>query len=138
MVFAAEVKQLQIGFDGLEQSFDIRRDSSITAQQPVPSKHPQVAGASDRIDRRLALALVRFAERFGKPQEDGGLKMEPLTHELLAQYVGTSRELITCHMAKLRQLGMLQYSRRSIVVYRHAMRDFHEIGERLQDPRRAG
>jgi len=78
--------------------------------------------STDRIDRRLARSLIRFAERLGTPQEDGGVKMEPLTHELLAQYVGTSRELITCHMTKFRKLGYMQYSRRSIVVYRDALR----------------
>jgi CRP/FNR family transcriptional regulator len=80
--------------------------------------------STDRIDRRLALALIRFAERLGRQQEDGSLQMEPLTHELLAQYVGTSRELITCHMTKLRKQGLLQYSRRSIVVHRDLLRDW--------------
>ena len=77
--------------------------------------------STDRIDRRLALSLIRFAERLGKPREDGSIQMDPLTHELLAQYVGTSRELITCHMTKLRKQGYLQYSRRSIVVHRDAL-----------------
>ena len=77
--------------------------------------------STDRIDRRLARSLIRFAERLGKPQDDGGIQMDPLTHELLAQYVGTSRELITCHMTKFRKLGYLQYSRRSIVLYRDAL-----------------
>jgi CRP/FNR family transcriptional regulator, cyclic AMP receptor protein len=78
--------------------------------------------STDRIDRRLARSLLRFAERLGKPLDDGGIQMDPLTHELLAQYVGTSRELITCHMTKLRRLGYLQYSRRSIVLHADALR----------------
>jgi CRP/FNR family transcriptional regulator len=99
----------------------------VFGQRQISLTHRLESLSSDRIDKRLGLALVRFAERFGRPQEDGGLKMEPLTHELLAQYVGTSRELITCHMTKLRKLGHLQYSRRAIVVYRNAMRDCQEI-----------
>jgi len=78
--------------------------------------------STDRIDKRLALSLIRFAERLGKPQEDGSIQMDPLTHEVLAQYVGTSRELITCHMTKFRKDGYLSYSRRAIVVYADALK----------------
>jgi CRP/FNR family cyclic AMP-dependent transcriptional regulator len=77
--------------------------------------------SNDRIDRRLARSLIRFADRMGTTREDGGIQMEPLTHELLAQYVGTSRELITCHMTNFRKLGYLEYSRRAIVVHRDAL-----------------
>ena len=48
--------------------------------------------------------------------------MEPLTHELLSQYVGTSREVVTCHMMSLRRLGFLQYSRKMIIIHRDAMK----------------
>jgi len=78
--------------------------------------------STDRIDKRLALSLIRFAERLGRPQDDGSIQMDPLTHDVLAQYVGTSRELITCHMTKFRKEGYLQYSRRSIVLYSDAMK----------------
>jgi CRP/FNR family transcriptional regulator len=78
--------------------------------------------SADRIDKRLALSLIRFAERLGRPHDDGSIHMDPLTHDVLAQYVGTSRELITCHMAKFRKEGYLQYSRRSIILYRDALR----------------
>lgn len=77
--------------------------------------------STDRIDRRLARSLIRFADRMGTQQEDGGVRMDPLTHELLAHYVGTSRELVTCHMTKFRKMGYLQYSRRAIVLYRDAL-----------------
>ena len=75
----------------------------------------------DPIDRRLARSLLRFSERLGTPQPDGSLVMEPLTHELLAQYVGTSREVVTCHMMKFRRLGYLTYSRKSIILYREIL-----------------
>jgi len=68
----------------------------------------------DPIDCRLARSLLRFADRLGNEQHDGNVLMEPLTHELLAQYVGTSREVVTCHMANLRRLGYVKYSRKAI------------------------
>jgi CRP/FNR family cyclic AMP-dependent transcriptional regulator len=47
--------------------------------------------------------------------------MEPLTHELLAQYVGTSRELVTCRMTKFRRQGYLEYSRKDITLHRDVL-----------------
>jgi CRP/FNR family cyclic AMP-dependent transcriptional regulator len=76
----------------------------------------------DYIDRRLAHALLRFAERFGSQSPDGMVKMMPLTHELLAQYVGTSREIITIWMIHFRKLGFLQYSRVSLAIHADALR----------------
>lgn len=76
----------------------------------------------DSIDKRLARTLLRFSERLGTPQTDGSVVMEPLTHELLAQYIGTSRELVTCRMTKFRRQGYLQYSRKEITLYRDALR----------------
>jgi CRP/FNR family cyclic AMP-dependent transcriptional regulator len=78
----------------------------------------------DSIDQRLARTLVRFSERLGTPQNDGSIFMEPLTHELLAQYVGTSRELVTCRMTNFRRLGYLQYSRKGITLHRDALREW--------------
>jgi CRP-like cAMP-binding protein len=72
--------------------------------------------SQDTIPRRLARSLVRFSERLGTPQKDGSLRMAPLTHEMLAQYVGTSREMITHYMNHFRKRGYLRYSRKEILV----------------------
>jgi CRP/FNR family cyclic AMP-dependent transcriptional regulator len=76
----------------------------------------------DSIDKRLARTLLRFSERLGTPQTNGSVVMEPLTHELLAQYIGTSRELVTCRMTNFRRQGYLEYSRKSITVNRDPLR----------------
>ena len=78
----------------------------------------------DNIARRLARSLVRFADRLGTREEDGSSHMAPFTHELLAQYVGTSREIVTHYMNHFRKEGYLQYSRRGIVLYRDALCDW--------------
>jgi CRP/FNR family transcriptional regulator, cyclic AMP receptor protein len=78
----------------------------------------------DNIPRRLAGALIRFSDRMGSQDEDGSIKMMPLTHEFLAQYVGTSREIITHYMTGFRRQGYLRYSRRGIQLYRDAMKDW--------------
>jgi CRP-like cAMP-binding protein len=43
-----------------------------------------------------------------------------LTHELLAQYVGTSLEIVTHYMTQFRRQGYLRYSRQGITIYREA------------------
>jgi CRP/FNR family transcriptional regulator len=80
--------------------------------------------SADSIDQRLARSLVRFSERLGTLQTDGSVVMEPLTHDLLAQYIGTSRELVTCRMASFRRQGYLQYSRKGITLYREALQEW--------------
>jgi CRP-like cAMP-binding protein len=78
--------------------------------------------ASDNIERRLARTLIHFSERLGCAKGDGSFEMMPLTHELLSQYVGTSREIITCYMNQFRRHGYLRYSRKAIVVYPDAIK----------------
>jgi CRP-like cAMP-binding protein len=70
--------------------------------------------AVDPIDRRLVRCLIHFSERLGIRTENGLVEMMPLTHELLAQYVGTSREIMTHYMNIFRRRQYLNYSRKSI------------------------
>ncbi|HTQ53114.1 MAG TPA: Crp/Fnr family transcriptional regulator [Bryobacteraceae bacterium] len=78
----------------------------------------------DNIARRLARSLIRFSERLGTPEADGATQMTPFTHELLSQYVGTSREIVTHYMNQFRREGYLRYSRKGITLYRDAFREW--------------
>jgi len=78
----------------------------------------------DNIARRLARSLVRFSERMGVAEADGSIRMAPFTHEMLAQYVGTSREIVTHYMNQFRRQGYLRYSRKGIVLYRDAFKEW--------------
>jgi CRP/FNR family transcriptional regulator len=80
----------------------------------------------DTIDRRLARALIRFSERLGTETGpgDGAFRMPPFTHELLAQYVGTSRELITTYMNQFRREGYLKFSRKEVILFRDPLREW--------------
>jgi CRP-like cAMP-binding protein len=70
----------------------------------------------DTIERRLARSLIRFSERLGQTEQDGSVRLMPLTHELLSRYVGTSREIITQYMNRFRKQGYVSYSRHGIVL----------------------
>lgn len=68
----------------------------------------------DPIHRRLARALVHLAGRAGSQQSDRLLHLSPTTHEQLARYVGTSREIVTQCMNQFRRDQLLKYSRRGL------------------------
>lgn len=80
--------------------------------------------ATDNIGKRVARALLHFANELGQLEPDGSVHMIPLTHELLAQYVGTSREVVTMHMNRFRREGYLRYSRKTIIVYVEALQEW--------------
>jgi CRP-like cAMP-binding protein len=78
--------------------------------------------ATDSIQRRLSRALIRFSDRFGHQAGDGAVHMLPLTHELLSQYVGTSREHVSEQMRQFRSDGYVRYSRRGMTIYGDALK----------------
>jgi CRP/FNR family cyclic AMP-dependent transcriptional regulator len=78
----------------------------------------------DNIACRLARSLIRLSEWLGTPEEDGSVRMAPFTHESLSQYVGTSREIVTHYMNQFRRQGYLRYSRKGIILYREALREW--------------
>lgn len=80
--------------------------------------------ALEKTTERVARSLLRFADRLGAHQEDGSIRIPPLTHQVLSEYVGTSREIVTFQMNHLRQQGYLAYSRKGINIHTEALRDY--------------
>jgi CRP-like cAMP-binding protein len=60
---------------------------------------------------RVMFALVQLAHSNGSPTPDGATRITGLTHQAIAEYVGTSREIVTSEMNELRRLGYVNYSR---------------------------
>ncbi|SPE24598.1 Transcriptional regulator, Crp/Fnr family [Candidatus Sulfopaludibacter sp. SbA3] len=79
--------------------------------------------AVHKTPERVMLALVQLAEALGSPMADGSTRVASLTHQTIAQYVGTSREIVTFQMNRLRRLGMLRYTRKFIDIYARAIRE---------------
>jgi CRP/FNR family transcriptional regulator, cyclic AMP receptor protein len=94
----------------------------ILTQRTLDFTHRIEGFSVDNIARRLARALLRFSERLGTVETDGSVRMSPFTHELLSQYVGTSREIVTHYMNQFRKQGYLRYSRKGITLHREALR----------------
>jgi CRP/FNR family transcriptional regulator len=100
----------------------------ILVQRTVDFTHRIESFSLDNIARRLARSLIRFSERLGTVEPDGSVRMTPFTHELLSQYVGTSREIVTHYMNQFRRQGYLRYSRKGIVLYRDAFKEWLRQG----------
>ena len=60
-------------------------------------------------EKRLARVLLKMA-RFGQQQPVPDAKMPRLSHETLAEMVGTTRARITHFMNKFRKLGLIDYN----------------------------
>jgi CRP/FNR family transcriptional regulator, cyclic AMP receptor protein len=66
---------------------------------------------------RVMLALWQLASILGTPLTDGTTRMASLTHHTLAEYVGTSREIVTFQLNRLRRLGLVNYTRKVIDIH---------------------
>ena len=75
------------------------------------------AQAAYRCSDRVMLSLVELARQLGTPQPDGSLRVCGLTHQTIAEFVCTSREIVTAEMNRLRREGFLTYSRRFTDVF---------------------
>jgi len=82
------------------------------------------AAAGYRTGMRLAVALAELAESAGSRTADGTFRVCGLTHQTIGEYVGTTREIVTVEMNRLRRLGLVDYSRRQIDVNCRALRDW--------------
>ncbi|HXM41866.1 MAG TPA: Crp/Fnr family transcriptional regulator [Bryobacteraceae bacterium] len=96
----------------------------ILAGRTMEFGHRIESFSLDNIARRLARSLIRFSERLGTPEQDGSMRLAPFTHELLSQYVGTSREIVTHYMNQFRRQGYLRYSRKGIILYHDAFKEW--------------
>jgi CRP-like cAMP-binding protein len=68
------------------------------------------------------VSLIQLATTLGTPTADGAMRIVALTHHTIAEYVGTSREIVTFQLNRLRRLGMLRYSRKYMDIYTDAMK----------------
>jgi CRP-like cAMP-binding protein/DNA-binding CsgD family transcriptional regulator len=79
--------------------------------------------AGDNVDRRLAQTLVQMTERH-EPSENAAVKIPALKHQLLSEYVVTSRPTVTHWMNCFRREGLLRYSRNAVCVYPNALKEW--------------
>ncbi|MGA7241251.1 MAG: Crp/Fnr family transcriptional regulator [Bryobacteraceae bacterium] len=77
--------------------------------------------AVHKTPERVMLGLLQLATDLGTPMEDGSTRVAHLTHDTIAEFVGTSREIVSSQMNRLRRLGLIRYSRKNMDVYTQSM-----------------
>jgi len=73
---------------------------------------------------RLARVLLQLSEEYGEEVAAGTLINVRLTHEDLANLIGTSRETVTTQLSKFTRAGLLKRQARLFVVTKSSLSDF--------------
>ena len=83
---------------------------------------------------RLARVLLQLSEKYGREVSSGTFISVRLTHEDLANLIGTSRETVTTQLSKFTRLGLLKREARHFIVAKSRLVDFIRSEElRLKD-----
>jgi CRP/FNR family transcriptional regulator len=70
---------------------------------------------SDDVTTRVIKLLVRLAARYGKQLESGGIRLDiPLTHQEMADMIGTTRQSVNQTLNSLKRRGLLELSKSAI------------------------
>jgi len=90
--------------------------------------------SADTAPRRLAKALLYLAERMGQPDptQPEMRNIPPLSHQLLAQYIGSTRAVVTHALIQFRRDHLIRYTRQKISVDFAALRNW--LGEYVPLP----
>jgi len=80
--------------------------------------------ANYKTGARVALGLLQLSRSNGDTTAHGARRITGLTHQAIADYVGTSREIVTSEMNRLRRLGYLTYSRLHTDIYDSALSEW--------------
>ena len=74
--------------------------------------------ATQRVEQRIALALLRLVRQFGKRVEDGVLIDMPLTRQDLAEMTGTNLFNVSRILSKWEQAGTVRTGRKQVILCR--------------------
>ena len=115
---SGEVEQLIERRPGLGLAF-----LKLMAQRELQLAERLESLSLDTMPVRLAKALIRLSERLGIPGADGTVTMRAFTHEFLAQYIGSSRELVNFSINDFRRQDLVKYSRMETTIRLDALWD---------------
>ncbi len=65
---------------------------------------------------RLIFLLLELAERYGVPHPDGTALRIRLSHQEMANIIGSTRETVTVVLGELQQEGLLEVKRRQVIL----------------------
>ena len=73
---------------------------------------------------RLAKVLLQLSEKYGEEVPTGTLVKLRLTHEDLANLIGTTRETVTTQLNRFSRMGLLKRQARRLIVSRRRLTEF--------------
>ncbi len=89
--------------------------------------------AFEKTLQRMALALLKLAQKLGKPTAEGVEIEHYLRQEELAQMIGVAREVASSTLNHLRTMGLVTYSRKGrITVNTKALQAYLNLPEALK------
>ncbi|MBK8047582.1 MAG: Crp/Fnr family transcriptional regulator [Anaerolineales bacterium] len=110
----------QIGFNALRVM--------VIRNQEMQHRYQELL--TERVDQRLARALLRLAETAGERVESGVLLTIPFTREDLAELTGTTLFSVSRTLSAWEQVGLVETERGRIVVRSlEGLRDFANVPE---------
>jgi ATP/maltotriose-dependent transcriptional regulator MalT len=83
--------------------------------------------AAGDIKQRLARSLLHMADRLGQPAKDGLVHITGLRHEILSEYVVSSRVSVTHWLKYFRRQGLLDYNRNRLRVFPTALAEWLKL-----------
>ncbi|MGH7772526.1 MAG: Crp/Fnr family transcriptional regulator [Candidatus Binatia bacterium] len=107
----------------------------LLSQRLEKVEREQAEFSHTRSYHRLARTLLELSERHGEEVSTGTLITLRLTHQDLANYIGTTRETVTTQINRLKRMGLLNRQDRHFIVDRSRLDEFLNSEEmRLSQP----
>jgi CRP-like cAMP-binding protein len=105
-----EARLIAVTADAYERLLSIPGVARVLLEgvlEALDSRQQSLAGIRGSHAERLQETLYRLARDHGKVCAEGVEIDLPLTHELLAQMLGSARETVTCALARFQREGLL-------------------------------
>jgi CRP/FNR family transcriptional regulator, cyclic AMP receptor protein len=118
-VACGDTQVLAVPQDQFRQFLSARPHIALLSMQ-VLSERLRVLGemfvnlAADDVNVRIAKLILRLSSRYGRRRGKDVLLDIPLTHQEIADMVGTSRQTVTSALSALRRQGVLSIDNRRI------------------------
>jgi CRP-like cAMP-binding protein len=117
VVAMEESEVVEIGFDDLlahlQQNRQALNDFLVSVCQRLSGAYDQLRAFSfDSTQERLARTLLKLTGELGRPTPEGMEIAHYIKQEELAQMIAASREVVSSSLNRLRELGLISYSRK--------------------------
>lgn len=107
--------------------FSAFMDGTVSRWFGLLNRYAHFQGLS--LQRRLAMALLELANKFGAQDARGTLLILQLTHDDLADLVGASRQKVTEHLRDLERQQLIQREGRKLIVSTERLQEMLQLDQ---------